>query len=102
MMDAKQKFQGGGGMDEVYLPMSRVDIAAYLGITAEAVSRSLHDLVNRRLVTVRDRRHVKIIDRQGLEAVTSENRPHRRSMSLSALGSRKKKGVTGQDINRCE
>ena len=91
MLDAQQTFQSGVGMAEVYLPMSRVDIAAYLGITAEAVSRSLHNLVRRRLVTVRDRRHVKIIDRQGLEAVISENRPHRRSMSPSALGNRRKR-----------
>lgn len=34
-------------MGEVYLQMTRQDIAAYVGITPEAVTRSLQDLVSR-------------------------------------------------------
>ena len=58
---------------EVYLPMSRSDIGAYAGISPEAVSRSLRDLINRGVVSVRDRRHIKIIDRQQLETLIYES-----------------------------
>jgi CRP/FNR family transcriptional regulator, anaerobic regulatory protein len=57
---------------EVYLPMSRLDIGAYVGISAEAVSRSFRDLVRRGAITFRDHRHLKIADRAQLEAVISE------------------------------
>jgi CRP/FNR family transcriptional regulator len=57
---------------EVYLPMTRSDIGAYLGISPEAVSRSFRELVLCGAITFRDRRHVKIIDRAQLEAVIAE------------------------------
>jgi CRP-like cAMP-binding protein len=57
---------------EVYLPMTRSDIASYVGISPEAASRSFRDLVVHGAITFRDRRHVKIIDRAQLEAVITE------------------------------
>jgi CRP/FNR family transcriptional regulator len=59
-------------MEEVYLPMTHLDIAAYVGISPEAVSRSFRELALRGAITFRDRRHVKIIDRAQLEAVIAD------------------------------
>ncbi len=60
---------------EVYLPMTRVDIGAYVGLSPEAVTRSLRELISRRAISMRDRRHVELIDRTRLEAAISEFRP---------------------------
>jgi CRP-like cAMP-binding protein len=57
---------------EVYLPMTRSDIGAYVGVSPEAVSRSFRDLVSLGAITFRDRRHLKIIDRAQLEAAIAE------------------------------
>jgi CRP-like cAMP-binding protein len=57
--------------------MIRSDIAAYVGISPEAVSRSFRDLVVHGAITFRDRRHVKIIDRAQLESVITEADPIR-------------------------
>jgi CRP-like cAMP-binding protein len=62
----------GESIGEVYLQMSRRDIAAYAGISPEVVTRSLRNLVSRGAVTFRDRRHVQIINRARLEAAISE------------------------------
>jgi CRP-like cAMP-binding protein len=67
----------GEAVGEVHLQMSRRDIAAYIGVSPEAVTRSLRDLVNRGAITLRDRRHVQIIDRGRLEAAVAEIRPPR-------------------------
>lgn len=64
----------GQAAGEVYLPMTRGDIGAYVGLSPEAVTRSLRELVNRRAISMRDRRHVKLIDRARLEATISEFR----------------------------
>lgn len=63
------------GSPEVYLPMSRSDIAAYIGVSLEAVSRSLRGLVELGVIVFRDRRHLKIIDHEQLETLIAE--PHR-------------------------
>jgi CRP/FNR family transcriptional regulator len=70
MLETMQAHQPGA-IGEVYLPMSRSDIAAYTAMSPEAVSRSFSDLVSRGAISLRDRRHVKIIDRALLEAVVS-------------------------------
>jgi CRP-like cAMP-binding protein len=57
---------------DIFLPMSRTDIGAYVGISPEAVSRCLKTLVERGIVRFKDRRHVEIADRPRLEALISD------------------------------
>jgi CRP-like cAMP-binding protein len=64
---------GSGRTAEVYLPMSRSDIADYIGTSLETVSRSFRALVSRRVITLRDRRHVKINSRSQLEGIASQS-----------------------------
>jgi len=85
MLEAHQT-AAGESSSEVYLPMSRSDIAAYAGISPEAVSRSLRELVQRGVLGFRDRRHVRIIDRQRLEVAISEVRPRTENGSSSRAG----------------
>jgi CRP/FNR family transcriptional regulator, anaerobic regulatory protein len=63
----------GDGAAEVYLPMSRSDIGEYLGLSLEAVSRSFRALVSRGVIAIRNRRHVRILNRAQLESVASES-----------------------------
>jgi CRP-like cAMP-binding protein len=51
----------------VALPMSRYDIADYLAIAVETVSRSLTTLKSERVIIFFDARHFRIIDRRALE-----------------------------------
>lgn len=53
------------------LPMSRSDIANYLGVTIETVSRTLKQLSDNRLIRVRFR-EVEILDLAGLQALVDE------------------------------
>ena len=50
------------------LPMSRLDIADYLGLTKETVSRMLSDLRNRRLIRLKTQNYVEVLDRNSLRA----------------------------------
>jgi len=68
-----QQAAHGPSLGEVYVPMTRSDIGAYVGMSPEAVSRSLRDLVSLGAITFRDRRHIQIISRAKLEAAVSEN-----------------------------
>jgi CRP-like cAMP-binding protein len=52
----------------VVLPMSRYDIADYLAIAVETVSRSLTTLRCERVISFRDTRHFRIVNRGALEA----------------------------------
>jgi CRP-like cAMP-binding protein len=52
---------------DIYLPMTRSDIADYLGLTLAAVSRSFRLLESSDLLRFRDRRHLRILDRTRLE-----------------------------------
>ena len=63
---------------EIYLPMDRSDIADYVGMSLSAVSRGFRALAARRVIKIRDRRHVKIIDRKAFEKLAGEtSRPSR-------------------------
>jgi CRP-like cAMP-binding protein len=62
---------GENPVAEVYLPMDRKDIAEFVGMSLPAVSRGFRDLVARRVISIRDRRHVKIDDRRALEQLAS-------------------------------
>ena len=57
---------------DLHLPMTRTDIAGYLGISPEAVTRGFADLVNSGVISMSDRRRLKIVDRAKLEDVVAE------------------------------
>ena len=63
-----------GKLPEIYLPMDRSDIADYVGMSLAAVSRGFRDLAARRVVKIRARRHVKIVDRKAFEKLAGEVR----------------------------
>ncbi len=48
---------------EISLPMDRASIAAYLGLTAAALSRAFRTLTSKRIISSRDLHHVTILDR---------------------------------------
>jgi CRP/FNR family nitrogen fixation transcriptional regulator len=52
--------------DRVDLPMSRQDIADYLGLTIETVSRTMTQLQDDSMIALPSCRHVVLRDRQGL------------------------------------
>jgi CRP-like cAMP-binding protein len=53
--------------------MSRLDIADYLGLTKETVSRMLADLRSRALIQLEARDRVKVLDRAGLGELAQGN-----------------------------
>ncbi|WP_325605285.1 Crp/Fnr family transcriptional regulator [Rhodopila sp.] len=71
MLEVAQE-TAGNMPKQIYLSMSRSDIGAYVGISPEAVSRCLRKLTDQKIVRFKDRRHVEVLDRQALEALTSE------------------------------
>lgn len=58
-----------GGKEEtaIALPMSRLDIADYLGLTKETVSRMIAQLRDRNLIRLANQDCVEVLDRDGLE-----------------------------------
>jgi CRP-like cAMP-binding protein len=61
-----------GKLPEIYLPMRRSDIADYVGMSLAAVSRGFRDLAARGVIKLRDRRHVRLVDRRVLDKLASE------------------------------
>jgi CRP-like cAMP-binding protein len=72
-LQLQEHLQSNGSQpaNEIYLPMSRKDIAEFVGMSLPAVSRGLRDLTERRIIRNRDRRHIKIIDRKALEKLAN-------------------------------
>lgn len=58
-----------GAEDVIDLPMSRQDMADYLGLTIHTVSRSLSQLQSDGLIAARSSRHVRLLRRDRLEAI---------------------------------
>jgi CRP/FNR family transcriptional regulator, nitrogen fixation regulation protein len=56
-----------GNTDSVTLPITRYDIAEYLAVSVETVSRSLTNLKQRGLIKMSGTRKIRIIDRDALE-----------------------------------
>jgi CRP/FNR family transcriptional regulator len=54
------------------LPMSRSDIAGYLGLSPEAVSRAAKDLVSAGIIDFRGGHEVRIMDRKRLERLAAD------------------------------
>jgi CRP-like cAMP-binding protein len=58
-----------GSTTLIDLPMSRGDVADYLGLTIETLCRVLSRFVEIRLITIFDPNHIEIIDRCALETI---------------------------------
>jgi CRP-like cAMP-binding protein len=56
-----------GTPDTIVLPMSRYDIADYLGLSVETVSRAMTGLKRRGAISMGGRRQVRIVDAQVLD-----------------------------------
>jgi CRP/FNR family transcriptional regulator len=56
-------------ISEIYLPMDRSSIAAYLGLTLAALSRAFRALVAKKIIFCRNRQHVSVLDRDALSKV---------------------------------
>jgi CRP-like cAMP-binding protein len=67
ILEMAQRLARGGG-DRLVLPISRYDIADYLAVSVETVSRSLTDLRQRGVIVFSDVRTLRIVDREALEA----------------------------------
>lgn len=59
------------------LPMSRIDIADYLGLTKETVSRMLAHLRGQGLIRLQSQNRVEVLKRQGLAAIADGSTPDR-------------------------
>jgi CRP-like cAMP-binding protein len=65
--------------NEIYLPMDRSDISEYVGTSLAAISRAFRTLTARGILKIRDRRHVKIVERSRFEALTHDVERQRHS-----------------------
>ena len=54
---------------EIYIPMDRSSIAAYLGLTLAAVGRAFRSLISKKIISSRDRHHVKIVERDAFNRI---------------------------------
>lgn len=64
---AQNQVRRGLASDPVTLPMTRSDIADYLGLTIETVSRTFSSLRKKGLIELEDTTHVHLVDRDKLE-----------------------------------
>ncbi|WP_106639165.1 helix-turn-helix domain-containing protein [Allosphingosinicella vermicomposti] len=62
-----------GATRGVPLPMSRNDIADHLGLTIHTVSRTISDLVRRRLIALEGPQRFRIVDEAGLSDLAGED-----------------------------
>lgn len=60
-----------GGLPHIELPMSRMDIADYLGLTIETVSRAFSKLKQSRVIKLCNSRHVEIVRMAALSDMAS-------------------------------
>lgn len=63
----RQEMVVGESQNAFDLPMSRLDIADYLGLTKETVSRMLAHLRNRKLIRLASQDRIEILNRAGLK-----------------------------------
>jgi CRP/FNR family transcriptional regulator len=64
--------QAGTTDREIAVPMTRSDIAGFLGLSPEAVSRATRELIRRRLVAIPDRHTVRVLDRARFDRLVAK------------------------------
>jgi CRP/FNR family nitrogen fixation transcriptional regulator len=68
LLEMAARTNGGEAVD---LPMSRLDIADYLGLTIETVSRSMTALESAAVIELPNARHVRLCNRRALSQLNS-------------------------------
>ena len=70
-LDLQEHLQAAAGepVSEIHLPMDRSSIAAYLGLTLEALSRTFRMLVSRKIISSRNLHYVKVLNRDAFNAL---------------------------------
>ncbi len=71
----QQLHSGGELTKEIYLPMSRSDIADYVGTSLAAISRAFRTLRTLGILRSPDRRHVEVLDNTAFEKLACEVNP---------------------------
>jgi len=59
-----------GRQSQLELPMSRQDMADYMGLTIETVSRTLSQMEREGMIAIPNARHIRFVNRQALEDLT--------------------------------
>jgi CRP/FNR family transcriptional regulator len=59
----------GGAPSAIWLPMTRADIAGYIGLTQEALSRATARMTRQGIIKFPNRHQVQIVDSAGLRAL---------------------------------
>lgn len=70
---ADRSESAGLDRDPIQLPMPRNDIADYLGLTPETVSRTLTKLVSQRIITIDRPEQISVIDADALKKMAGSN-----------------------------
>ena len=65
--------RSGDGGDSVYLPLTREEIANFLGLTLETVSRQFSILKKSKIIAFSDRRHFTVLDMRALHLASGED-----------------------------
>jgi CRP/FNR family transcriptional regulator, nitrogen fixation regulation protein len=74
ILEMAQRSSNGAAAEAVVLPMSRYDIADYLALSAETVSRSLTSLKRRAAIRLMGSHRVRIVDRSALQEWSNDCR----------------------------
>lgn len=69
LVEMAERAEAGRRVD---LPMSRCDIADYLGLTVETVCRVLSDFKRRRLIAAPNAHRIELLDREALCAIADD------------------------------
>ena len=69
MLEELERDGKGARPPRLYLPMNRSDIADFVGLSLEAVSRAFTALDTQGILTFRSKRHFQVTDRAGLQAL---------------------------------
>lgn len=66
ILQRRSKFKRIGGQTVVHVPLSRKDLAHYLGARPETLSRAFHELERKGILRIVDPHHFRILDEEAL------------------------------------
>lgn len=75
ILTRRARFQRGDLPEVVHVPISRSDLARYLGARPETLSRAFHELENRRILRILDSSHFEILDQTALIEAAGDDLP---------------------------